>query len=120
MTSNSDSFTILADSKCVLVRLHAAMWRKIDSLEQLDEDSATAVDANPQAQVLFDLHQVELVSSGFLGWLAALNAKLKPTGRRVHLYHLCACVDNIFRQVAFDREMCIHPPDEEPHYIPTA
>jgi anti-anti-sigma regulatory factor len=75
-----------------------------------------AMKTHHASRVSIDLEQVEYISSGILGWLAALSKRLhdqSPAGR-LHLYRVRPLIDQLCRQVCLDRTIEIHPPDEAP------
>ena len=114
MTDDKQCFTISAGSDSVTVCLDAARWNRIEDVEQLDEQVTRIIEANPQAKVSFDFRQVDYLSSGMLGWLAALNARVKRQAGPIHLYCLQPAVAELFTQIGYQNELHIHPPDEEP------
>ena len=114
MTDDKQCFTIQAGSDSVTVFLDAARWSRIEDVEQLDEQVTRIVEANPQAKLLFDFRQVDYLSSGMLGWLAALNGRVKHQSGPIHLYCLQPAVAELFTQIGYANELHIHPPDEKP------
>jgi len=114
MTDDKQCFTILAGDDSVTVCLDAARWNRIEDIEQLDEEVSGIIEANPKARLMFDFHQVDYMSSGMLGWLAALNARVRAQSGPIHLYCLQPAVAQLFTQIGYDNELHIHPPDEKP------
>ena len=114
MTDDKQCFTISAGSDSVTVCLDAARWNRIEDVELLDERVTQIIEANPQAKVSFDFRQVDYMSSGMLGWLAALNARVKRQAGPIHLYCLQPAVAELFTQIGYQNELHIHPPDEKP------
>ena len=112
MTDNVKPFAISAGDDHIVVSLAAAKSCQIDELERLDTQLAKAIAANPKAQVRFDLRLVECISSGTLGWLAALNAKVKSDSGPVHLYNLRPAVEKVFHQIGIAQNLRIHPPGQ--------
>ena len=107
-------FEISANDDHILVSFGAAKSCQIDELEQLDTQLTEAIAANPAAQVRFDLRLVECVSSGTLGWLAALNGKIKGDNGPIQLYNLRPAVEQVFHQIGIAQSFGIHPAGDDP------
>ena len=114
MADSDKPFAISAGGDHILVSLGAAKSCQIEELERLDTQLTKAIATNPSAQVRFDLRLVECISSGTLGWLAALNAKIRDDSGPVQLYNVRPTVEQVFHQIGIAQNLRIHPPGAEP------
>jgi len=109
-------WTVTGSDGRVFVRINVAQLNQIDDINQFGDALDRAVETHHAAQVSIDLELVDYISSGILGWLAALSKRLhdRSSAGQVHLYRLRPLIDQLCRQVCLDRTIEIHPPDEAP------
>ena len=114
MSQDSVQFTIAQGDTSVLVRLHHARITQIDEVESLNRALDPIVAGLDNAQFHFDFQDVQYITSGIIGWLAAMALRIKGKGGVVHLYHLTPEMDQLLRQVGMHKQMTLHPQQEPP------
>ncbi len=117
--SDDSRWTITGNDGQVVVRIHVTHLNRIEDINEFGDALDGAINTHRATQVSLDLERVEYISSGILGWLAALSKRLRDQSSegQVHLYRLQPLIDQLCRQICLDRAITIHPSDEAPPSI---
>ncbi len=117
--SDDSRWTITGNDGQVVVRIHVTHLNRIEDINEFGDALDGAIKTHHATQVSLDLERVEYISSGILGWLAALSKRLRDQSSegQVHLYRLQPLIDQLCRQICLDRAITIHPSDELPPSI---
>lgn len=105
--SEQKRYDIEADLGEIVVTVHNSHVDQIDHVQELDKALGDALAAQGGAAVVFDIAAVEYVSSGILGWLAALNERVKADRGPVQLRNVRPPIAELLHMVCLDQVFLI-------------